>query len=156
MSPDEFFSLPPAIALRVLFDALDEETSASLLARAKPEQPRRAKYDAQIHGSRGYQWASETDLRGLRWWHKRAVESSQREGNQYADRDKKQAANLAKWIAWREWYPDAVWSGTRGDDEVVAAPPSAKPFIHQRAQNGQRRQQQPRQLEDDSFDPDTF
>lgn len=154
MTAEEFFALPPAIALRVLFDSLDEETTASLLAREKPEEPRRPKYDAQLHGKAGFAWASETDLRGLRWFHNRSVEAAAREGNEWATREAKTAANLAKWIAWREWYPDAVWSGVRGDEECVAAPPCAKPKVHPRRSNGQRKQQAP--AEDDSFDPENY
>lgn len=155
MTPDDFFSLPPGVALRVLFDSLGTEATESLLARAKPEEPRRPKYDAQLHGKTGFAWASESDLRGLRWFHNRAVESAAREGNEWAARDKKQADSLAKWIAWREWYPDAVWSGVRNDDQVVASPPTAKPKVHQRKSNGQRRAAAP-PPDDDSFDPSNY
>jgi hypothetical protein len=153
MTPDEFFSLPPGIALRVLFDSLDQETSASLLARAKPEEPRRGKYDTQLHIKAGYQWASETSLESLRWFRNRSLDSAAREGNEWAARDSKMAENLAKWIAWREWYPDAVWSGVRGEEQVNAAPPSAKPRVHARAGNGQRKAAPPA---DDDLDPENY
>lgn len=154
MTAEEFLSLPPAIALRVLFDSLDERTCEALLARAKPEEPRRQKYDAQLHGKAGFAWASETDLRGLHWFHNRSVESAAK-GGEWAAKDQKMADNLAKWIAWREWYPDAVWSGTRGDAEVVAAPPSAKPRVHPRTSNGQRKPAAP-VADDADFDPENY
>lgn len=153
MTAEDFFALPPAIALRALFDSLDEQTTASLLAREKPEEPRRPKYDAQLHGKAGFAWASESDARGLHWFRNRSLESAAK-GGEWAAKDTKQAENLAKWIAWREWYPDAVWSGVRGDEQVNAAPPSAKPRVHPRIGNGQRKQQAP--AEDDSFDPENY
>lgn len=153
MTAEDFFALPPAIALRVLFDSLDEETTASLLAREKPEEPRRPKYDAQLHGKSGFAWASESDLRNLNWFRNRSLESAAK-GGEWAARDAKMAETLAKWIAWREWYPDAVWSGIRGDEEAIGAPPCGKPRVHARKVNGQRKQAAP--AEDDSFDPENY
>jgi hypothetical protein len=151
----DFLALPPHIALRVLFDCLDEETVGAIRAAPKREAPKRAKYDMQIFRSGGHMWASETDLEGLRYWHAKYLEGSKREGNQYAAKDAKRVEAIAKWIAWREWYPDAVWSGTRGDEEVVAAPPSGRPRIHARSGNGQQRQQQRAQAPED-FNPDDY
>lgn len=154
MTPDEFFSLPSGIALRVLFDALPRELSDSVLARAKPEEPRRPKYDAQLHGKAGFAWASETDLGGLHWFRNRSLESAAK-GGEWAAKDQKMADNLGRWIAWREWYPDAVWSGIRGEAEVVASAPCAKPKVHPRKANGQRKQSAPAQ-DDADFDPENY
>lgn len=156
MTDEEFFALPPHIAVRVLFECLGDSARSAVWERPKLEAPRRAKYDAQIHGKSGFQWASETSLESLHWWHKRALDSVA-EGGDWVAKNQKQADNLAKWIAWREWYPDAAWNGTRGESEVVAAPPSGRPRIHPRAaRSGNGQQGAAPQQDDASFDPNTF
>lgn len=135
MSPEEFFSLPPGVALRVLFDCLDEGTAQALRNQAKPVAPKPPKYDQMIFRSGGVMFASECDLEGLRFWHKRSTEPGD---PKYADANKKRAETLARWIAWREWYPDATWSGERDRNPVVARPPSSKPTVYQRNGGGNR------------------
>lgn len=138
MSPEEFFALPPAIALRVLYDCLDEATVAAIRDKAKPKLPLPPKYDQAIYRRDGVQWASETDLEGLLYWRKKSSESAAG-GGQYADNDRKRAEALARWIAWRECYPEAAWSGERNRDNVTAEPPSSKPAVYPRTGGGQRR-----------------
>jgi hypothetical protein len=132
---EEFFALPPGIALRVLFDALDEETAAAIASTPAIDAPRSPKYDYMIYRQGGVQWASETDLRGLVWWRDRA-QASAAEGGKWAEKDAKNAEALNRWIAYREFYPDAPWSGERNREAVVAPAPTAKPRVHPRAGGG--------------------
>jgi hypothetical protein len=131
---DSFLSLPPAVALRVLFDSLDEETVRAIGNAEKPAEPRRPKFDRRIFRQGGVQYASETDLEGLRFWHAKSLEPPS--DPKYTDANRKQAEELARWIAWREWYPDAVWSGERDGKQGLAKPPSAKPALHPRTGGG--------------------
>jgi hypothetical protein len=71
---DEFLSLPPAVALRVLFDALGEETVRAIGDAEKPVSPKCPKFDRKIFRQGGIMWASECDLECLSFWHKRACE----------------------------------------------------------------------------------
>ena len=64
---------------------------------------------------------------------------------------KKNAESLARWIAWREWYPEAVWSGERNREAVVAKPPSSKPMVYARQNGGHRPAPPP---PDDDINPD--
>jgi hypothetical protein len=131
MNRDDFFALPPTIALRVLFDCLDENTVKALARKEAPVAPRSPKFDYTIYRRDGLMFASECSLETLRYWHKRAAESAAG-GGEYAAKDAKNAENLARWISWREWYPEAVWSGERNRDPVVALPPSDKPNVYPR------------------------
>lgn len=152
MTPDEFLSLPAPVALRILFEALDPDTAARILAKPKPKLPLPPKYDQSIFRREGIMWASETDLEGLRYWRTKYLQS-EAAGGQYAEQDKKRAASLERWIKWREAYPDVAWSGERDRVAIVAKAPSNKPTVYPR--NGQRRApQQPAQEEE--IDPDTF
>jgi hypothetical protein len=144
MTREEFLSLPPGIAMRVLFDCLDEDTAEAIRRTAMPDLPRPPKYDFSIYRRDGVQWASETDLKGLIFWRDRARTSAEG-GGQYAAKDAKNAESLNRWIAYREFYPDAPWSGERNDQAVVAAAPSAKPRVHPRSGNGGQRRQPPKQ-----------
>ncbi len=137
MTKEAFLQLPAAVAIRVLFDCLDEDTVKAIGNAEAPAAPRSPKYDQAIYRKEGVMYASETDLSGLLFWHARAVTSAA-SGGQYADKDKKNAESLARWIAWREWYPDAVWSGERNREAVVAKAPSAKPIVYPRTGNGSR------------------
>src|SRR5687768_9894209 len=129
MTRDEFFQLPAALAVRVIFDCLDEETVRAIEGTEAPKRPLPPKYDQIIYRREGAMWASECDQSGLEFWHRRASESSD---PKYKESDAKKASSLARWMAWREWYPDAVWSGERNREPVVAKPPSAKPTVYPR------------------------
>lgn len=137
MTRDEFLSLPPMLALRVLFDAIDDDTMRALEAMPKPKVPFPPKYDFRIFRKDGFMWASETDLEGLRFWHKRYADSALK-GGQYADKDKKNAAEMERWIAWRECEPSAAWGGERNRERVTAHAPSAKPSVWPSQRGGQR------------------
>ena len=135
MTKEQFFALPSAIGLRVLFDCLDEET-VKAIERAEPvKAPLPPKFDQIIYRSNGVMWASECSGDTLAFWLKRASESSD---PKYRESDQKKAAALARWIAWREWYPEATWSGERNRDPIVAKPPSSKPTVYPRTGNEQR------------------
>lgn len=152
MDRDAFLKLPPALALRVLFDCLDEETVRAIGNVEAPKEPRCPRFDRTIFRQGGVNYASECSLEGLRFWHKRSVESAA-SGGQYADKDRKNAEELARWIAWREWYPDAVWSGERNNQQVTAKPPTQKPTVYPRQGNGNRPAPPP---QEDTVDPDTW
>ena len=84
------------------------------------------RYDFKIPRRNGYQFASETDLEGLKFWHgKFSVSSSP----QYAEKDQAKAKKLSYWVAYREADPYSRWKGTRGNAECVANQPSNKPTI---------------------------
>lgn len=153
MTREEFFSLPMVMQIRLLFDSLDEESSRALLAQEKPKPPLSPKYDLAIYRASGIMWASETALEGLEYWRKK-YQAGADGGGQYAEQDAKRVANLTKWIAWREVFPSECWSGKRGEDDVVAKPPSTKPLVYPKQNGGQRRPQQ--QQQQDDVDPDNF
>jgi hypothetical protein len=153
MDRADFLRLPLPLQVRLLFDALDEDTSRALLAQDKPKVPLPPKYDLAIYRQSGIMWASETALEGLQYWHKK-YKAGADGGGQYAAQDAKRVGYLDKWIAWRELFPAECWSGKRNDDDVVAKPPSTKPIVYPRANsNGQRRQTEP---QTDDVNPDEF
>lgn len=163
MTEDDFFRLPPHLALRVLYDCLDEQTIGSLNAAPTRIAPRKPKYDAQVHKQAGFMWASEMDIGGLRWWVERfrvKADRAEKEGSQWAAAEAKRVATLEKWIAWREWYPDIVWQGVRGDQDVTGAPPNEWPEVHDRPERSESDKPKPEKpplaQDDDSFDPNTF
>lgn len=151
MTREEFLSLPPAVAMRVLIDCLDENAHAALKRAEKPKLPLPPKYDEAIYRQGGVQWASETDLEGLRFWQLRA-QNSARKGGEWAEKDQKKADALTRWITWRECYPGASWSGERNRAAVTAPAPSSRPAVHPRT-GGQRQAAPP---PEDDFDPNTF
>jgi hypothetical protein len=148
MTKEQLFALPASIAIRVIYDCLDEETTRALDKAEAPQVPRPPKFDQAIYRREGVCWASECDQEGLTFWANRAAASSD---PKYIESDKKKLASLQRWIAWREWYPDAVWSGERNREPVVAKPPSAKPTVYPRTGNGGHR---PPPAPADDIDPD--
>jgi len=127
MNRDDFTRLPAAIALGLVWDHLELERHLGGVEAPKP--PRPPKYDQRIYRKDGLQYASETDLDGLTWWHARYAESGMG-GGQYAEKDAKNAERLAYWVAWRTVEPTKQWSGTRDDREVTAQAPSHKPTLY--------------------------
>lgn len=150
MDRDAFLQLPAAVALRILFDCLDEETVKAIGHVEAPKLPLPPKFDAMIFRSGGFQWASETDLEGLRFWLAKAQEPGD---PKWAEQNKKRVDSLTRWIAWRECYPDATWSGERDRKQGVARGPTAKPKVHPRVSNGSRPAAPP---QDDEVDPGTW
>ncbi len=125
MDRAEFTVLPVGVALGLLFDA-----NPALAKAQAPELVKAPRYDGRIFKKGGFQWMSEMLAADLRWWRERKTESANGDGK-YAESDRKSCAALDKWIAWREQSPNETWSGTRGDDNVTAAPPSKFPAIHE-------------------------
>jgi len=148
---DEFLSLPAPVALRLLLGVLDPETIATLLAQARPKLPFAPRFDRAIFRKEGIMWASEVDMDGLAYWHRKYTEGAAK-GGQYAEADKKNAAALERWIEWRQCYPDAIWSGERDRAAVTAKPPSNKPCVY--ARPGQRPRPPPQP--DEEVDPENF
>ncbi len=130
MTRDEFKALPPALAIRVIVDALGSDFAQKLAAIEAPKAPRPPKYDMRISRKGGYQWASETDLDGLKWWLAR-FESTAAEGGKYADKDADRAKKLSYWVNWREAYPDSPWTGQRNDEVCTAPLPTSKPTVYE-------------------------
>lgn len=139
MTREEFAALPPALGLKMLLDAIAKaapEVFKALAYMDAPKVPRPPKYDMRISRKGGYQWASETDLEGLRWWLNR-FRSSAADGGKYAEKDEKRADKLEYWVSWREACPDNIWTGQRNDSAVTAAAPVGKPHVHEWEERGQ-------------------
>jgi hypothetical protein len=149
MTRDEFLALPPSVALRVLFDSLDEETARVIANAEKPVLPKPPKYDQVIFRQGGVMYASECDAESLRFWHKRSVDGFA--DPKYGESNKKRADSLSRWLAYREVFPGAVWSGERDREPVVAKAPSSKPTVYPRG-NAPRRAPAP--PPEDEIDPD--
>jgi hypothetical protein len=133
MNRSEFCSLPPSVALGLIWDQCNLDASLGYVEAPKPARP--PKFDQILYRKEGIMWASECDAEGLRWWHKRAAESAE-SGSQYAEKDAKLAKSLGFWIAYREQNPTAIWSGERNREQVTAKAPQSKPEVYPR--DGQR------------------
>lgn len=130
MERSEFTALPVGVALGLLFDA-----NPGLARVPAPELTRPPRYDGKLFRKGGFVWMSETELASLKWWREKKQESAN-SGSQYAARDAKDVATLDKWIAWREQSPTECWSGTRGDESVMAAAPSRSPVLRENTRRG--------------------
>jgi hypothetical protein len=125
MTREEFASLPPMLALGLIYDI----AGPKLREMRMPKVPLPPRYDGRLsRGSMGFWWMSEMDLSSLEWWERKKRESAEG-GGQYAERNRKGAATLQAWIAWRKLFPSEVWSGTRGEERATAAPPSREPVV---------------------------
>lgn len=130
MTRDEFTSLPLAVFLGLFWDK-NSGLREVMERTPKPQLPRPPKYDRRIYRKGGYQWASESALESLCYWHGKYAQSAG-QGGEYAERDAKNAKELAFWIAWRRIEPNTVWSGKRNDEQVTADAPRDKPFVYER------------------------
>ena len=141
MTREEFASLPPKIALELIY----EMARAKLEPLTRPDVPRSPLFDGRLsRGQKGFTWMSEMALRDLEWWETKKRESAEA-GGQYAEQDGKTARALAGFIAWRRLFPFEPWSGKRGDDRVSAETPNGSPKLHPWPPKGQQRQQTPSQ-----------
>lgn len=122
MTREEYLALPSAVALGILLDLIPS-LAAALAKVPKPKPLFPPRYDRKLTRKAGqYSWCSEITLEDLRFWHQRRIQPTDNE--KWAVANKKDAEELAKWIAWRAAYPDSSWRGVRDSKQVVAAPPS--------------------------------
>lgn len=129
MTKEEFLSLPPTIAMGLIYD-VSAAVQKALADKEKPRGPLGPKYDHRLRRkNQRYVWASEATLESLVWELGRAKAEAS-EGGQWADKAAKNATTLERWVNWRTWYPNDRWQGTRGDVEVSAMPPSKHPQMH--------------------------
>lgn len=128
MTRAEFNALPVAAQVRLIMDAFPS-VEERVLAMDAPRLPMPPKFDSRIRRKEGYQWASETDIDGLHYYHSRAAQGAT--SGSYAEKNAKEARGLEFWIRWREIYPTQVWAGDRNRVESVALPPASKPTVHQ-------------------------
>lgn len=152
MTLAELLALPPVLAIKVIYDCLDEATVAAIAAKEPIRAPQQPRFDFALWGRNGNSYASECTLKQLDW-HINRAKTSVESGGQWAERDKKRIEKLTEWRRWRGCNPTVIWVGKRGDEEAtVAAPPSDRPREYPRVggNGGQRQQQQ------DEIDPDNF
>lgn len=136
MTRGQLLMLPPALALAVIYDCLDEATIAAIAAKEPPSVPKQPLFDLALYGRDGVSFASECDLSQLDW-HAGRAKTSAESGGQYAEKDAKKLEKLKEWRFWRAVNPTAIWVGKRGDTEnVIAAPPSGRPASYARTGNG--------------------
>ena len=130
MTRDELLSLPASVAIGLIWDA-SASLQQKLAGIEKPKGPLSPRYDRRVFRKGGFNWASEMSLESLTFWLGRKREGAA-SGSQWAEKDAREVERLEQWVAWRTWYPEFVWTGTRGDSEGVrAAPPSKHPKLHQ-------------------------
>lgn len=136
MTRAELLALPPVLALMVIYDCLDEATVAAITAKDPIVAPQQPRFDFALYGSGGSSYASECTLKQLDWHIDRAKKSVA-DGGQWAEKDAKKLEKLGEWRRWRGCNPAAIWVGKRGDEEaVVAAPPSDRPRVYPRENQG--------------------
>jgi hypothetical protein len=133
MNKEEFQNLPARLALGLAWDALNLGDKLGAVAAPRPPLP--PKYDLKVFRKGGFNWASEMSLESLVFWHRKAIESST-SGSQYAEKDAKKAANLERWIKWRECEPDVLWAGERDNKKATGAAPSRDPRLHDNEPRG--------------------
>ena len=153
MTREEFSSLPVGVALGILYDI----NAPALVRVLPPETARPPKYDQKIRRKGGYQWASETDTEGIKFWLGRAAAGA--EDPKYGDKNVKQAKALKYWLVWREQNPNAVWSGERNKQYVTAAAPLERPMIHEwepQTTSGDIFSQPDKPATEPATDPDDF
>ena len=132
MTRAQLLMLPPALAISVIYDCLDEETVKAISAKEPITPPKQPRFDLALYGSSGVSFASECDLAQIDW-HMGRAKASADGGGQYAEKDAKKYEKLKEWRYWRAVNPTAIWVGKRGDTEnTIAAPPSNRPMQYAR------------------------
>ena len=89
---------------------------------------KKPQWDMRIRRKGGYQWASETDVEGLRFWVEKNASSTD---PRWAEKNQKDARSLSFWLAWREENPTELWQGERSRQQVTASAPLPRPMIHE-------------------------
>ena len=152
MTLAELLALPPVLAIKVIYDCLDEATVAAIAAKDPIKAPQSPRFDFALYGNGGVSFASECTLKQLDWHIDRAKKSVA-DGGKWAEKDAKRLEKLAEWRKWRGCNPGLIWVGKRGDAEAtVAAPPSDRPRVYQSSGNGSQTQNQ----QSDDVDPENF
>lgn len=128
MTRSEFAALPVAMQVRLILQAFPQ-VEDRILGMDVPKLPLAPKFDSRIRRKDGYQWASETDIEGLRYYYGRATSGGGDES--FAEKNAKEARGLEFWIRWREMYPTQIWEGERNRAPSVALAPASKPTVHQ-------------------------
>ena len=150
MTKEQFCALPPALALSLVWDAMQLQSTA-LGTMPEPKRAGPPRYDMRVYRKGGHCWASEMNLDSLRYWHRKATEGAA-SGSKYAEKDAKKAKQLDYWIAWRAIEPETAWNGTRDNAATFAAPPSRDPTIYSRdAQPTGDPEPEPSATEDDDI-----
>ena len=125
MTKEEFASLPPAIALGILYDV----AKSKLEPLEAPKTPMAPKYDGKLRRKGGtFCYMSEMELESLKFWHK--TYSEKPDSDEWADKNKKTATALKYWVEWRTCFPAVAWTGERDREKVTAAAPSRDPELH--------------------------
>jgi hypothetical protein len=125
LTKDEFSSLPPSIALGMLYDI----AKAKLEPLKLPKVPFPPKYDGRLaRKNRQFCYMSEMELESLKYWHQIYLDKPK--DSEWADKDKKTATALGYWVEWRTCFPTVAWSGERDREKVTAQPPSRDPELH--------------------------
>jgi len=141
MKLEQFLALPDGARWRV-FTKFDPTFENWLEEENVPQIPRPPKFDSILsrkgeNEEPGFIWASECDLNTL-FWYFNAAQSLLAD-----DPTHKWAAGAEKrlryWVDWRQSFPNAVWRGVRGDEEVEAFPPSNRPQWHAKEFKGSER-----------------
>lgn len=127
MTEEEFCTLPPSVALGLVYKAFAKE----LASVPAPKLPFPPKFDTRISRKGGvFVWASEMLLNDLKFWHERNAAGAT-DGSQYAEKNAKMAKALEYWIKWRIAFPTDIWFGERSSGratvKVRANPPSRDP-----------------------------
>jgi hypothetical protein len=107
----------------------------ALKKREAPRVPLPPKYDFVIRRKEGIQFASETDLKGLRFWRDIYETGAKNEQNEHRDKDAKRVENIDRWIGYRECFPSENWSGKRDKTDVTARAPCGKPKLYPKPPN---------------------
>jgi hypothetical protein len=135
VTKEEFLSLPTSVALGVLFDAAHPTLctvpapSASTSAPVATGDVRPPRFDTRVGRKGGFVFASEMLLHDLQWWLEKKRESAA-SGGPHAQKDKKLADELERWVAWRRVAPSETWRGIRGESPVTAEPPRRDATLH--------------------------
>lgn len=129
MNRSEFCSLPPSVALGLIWDQCNLDASLGYVEAPKPARPPR--FDSAIYRRDGITWASEYDAEGLRYWRDKNAAGAEN-GGEYAEKNAKAAKALGYFLEWREQNPTAIWTGERNREQVTARAPMAKPEVYPR------------------------
>ena len=114
MTEVEFTALPVGLALALVYRSQSTRTPLKDMPAPRPVLP--PKYDQRIRRKGGFQWASETDLDGLRFWERKADEGVN--DPEWGTKNARESKALDFWIHWRAENPTS---------RILTPPASASP-----------------------------